>query len=99
MSSLFSRLFAPLALVAALSVPGVALAIDVPADEVSVRRVSAETSTSNDDLVPVALGTLGAVGVAGVVVSLGYLYRRQVGLTEHYDDGFTPRDPRDHAAH
>lgn len=58
-----------------------------------------QESQENENLVEVALGTVGVVAIAGVVVGIGYLYRRQTGVAGHYEDGFTPRDPRDHATH
>lgn len=87
-----------LALAASLLVSGSALAAPVVMDDSSLVGLQA-TADDNDDRDTVVLGTLAAVGVAGVICVLGYLYRRQTGKAGHYDDGFTPRDPRDHPAY
>ena len=98
MSALLRRFILLAAVAAALAVPVTGFASDGSADRSNPATVIAK-GEANDDLVPVALGTLAAVGAAGVVVSIGYLYRRLAGKTGHYEDGFTPRDPRDHATH
>ena len=97
------RLIAPVlasfVLVAFAAVPALAAPVS---DDGLVLHAAVQTippAEENEDLVPVALGTLAAIGVAGVIVILGYLYRRQAGYTEHYADGFTPHDPRDHPAY
>ncbi|MSQ61966.1 MAG: hypothetical protein EXR43_05250 [Dehalococcoidia bacterium] len=97
------RLIAPVlaSLVLVALAAGPALAAPAIDDGLAL-SAAAETlpaDPENKDLVPVALGTLGAIGVAGVIVTLGYLYRRQAGHTEHYADGFTPHDTRDHPAY
>ena len=82
--------------------PTVVAASRTPADPRTLVYQAAPAhaaSDGGDDRRAVALGTLGAVVAAGLVAGAGYLYRRQAGRTPHYDDGFTPRDPRDHPSH
>jgi hypothetical protein len=71
---------------------------DIPSVAAQQTAQNAEGS-NNDDLEEVAFGTAGAIAVAAVIVTVGYLYRKQTGLVGHYEDGFTPRDPRDHPTH
>ncbi len=92
-------LIASLTLPLAATFPGQAFAAAEHAPDGSPSSALQEAPLENDDLVPVALGTVGAIAAVGVVAAAGYLYRRQMGATAHYDDGFTPTDPRDRATH
>ncbi len=96
---LIAPVLASLVLVALAAGPAVAVPASDDGPVVSAAAQAAPAAPENKDLVPVALGTLGAIGVAGVIATLGYLYRRQAGHTEHYADGFTPHDTRDHPAY
>jgi hypothetical protein len=88
-----------LSLILLVALPGAAAAYGVPAADDGPPVIAQAAAEENDDLVPVAVGTAVAVAIAAAVVTIGYLYRRQTGQAARYDDGFTPRDPRDHPVH
>lgn len=86
------------AAIVAAALAGPAYASGQPPRAAPRSAVAAERP-ENDDLVPMALGTAGAMAAAAAVAGVGYLYRRHTGIAGHYEDGFTPRDPRDQASH
>lgn len=93
-------LLASIVMLIVIALPGATLASSREAPEGDLASAfHGEGVAENDDLVPVALGTLGAVAAAAALAAIGYLYRRQIGDAARYDDGFTPRDPRDHPTH